>query len=95
LENTQDPDIDKVGCRNYGCGPECQYNYGLASTNIMVNMGCTPYYACAPGGECADFEDPLISGCPEIFPEDPDCGGVNCNKKEYRCHDSRGKKVPE
>ncbi len=40
LENTKDLGIVKVGCQ-FGCGlPECNYNYGLASTNIRVNEGC-------------------------------------------------------
>lgn len=39
LENTRDSGIVKVGCQ-FGCGPECNYNYGLASTNIRVNDGC-------------------------------------------------------
>jgi type II secretory pathway pseudopilin PulG len=39
LEYTKDSDIDYVGCRT-GCGPNCQYNYGIASTNIEV-MGCS------------------------------------------------------
>lgn len=33
LENNQDKIIDEVGCRN-GCGPSCQYNYGVASSNM-------------------------------------------------------------
>lgn len=94
LENTQDLGIDKVGCRG-GCGPECRYNYGLASTNIRVNKDCVAYYACAPGGECTEFEDPFISDCPQIFENDFSCGEVDCGAKENWCHDSRGKKTPE
>lgn len=98
LENIKDPGIDKVGCRN-GCGPECEYNYGLASTNIQVYEGCVAYYACPPGGgkegECAEFEDPWISQCPRIFENDPTCGGIDCSLKANKCHDDRGKKIPE
>lgn len=95
LENTKDPDIDKVGCRQ-GCGlPGCNYNYGLASTNIQVYEGCVAYYACTPGGECIEFEDPFISRCPQVFINDPDCSGVNCDAKANRCHDDRGKKIPD
>jgi len=98
LENIQDSGIDKVGCRN-GCGPECKYNYGLASTNIRVNKDCVLYYACAPGsgaeGGCVEFEDPLISQCPQVFENDSACGGVDCSAKANKCHDSRGKRIPD
>lgn len=50
LEDTKDPGIVKVGCQ-YGCGPECNYNYGLASANIQLNEGC-------PAGE-----EPPEEGC--------------------------------
>lgn len=94
LENERDLDIDKVHCRA-GCGSDCDYNYGLASTNIQVYEGCVVFFACAPGGECAEFEDPYISRCPRIFENDSTCGEVNCQARENKCHDSRGKKVPE
>ena len=98
LENTQDTDIDKVGCR-HGCGPDCGYNYGLASTNIKVNKDCVIYYACGPSGECGPFDDPACSLCPKVFENDPTCGGgCDCSgpkKKENCCHDERGKHIPE
>lgn len=51
LEDTRDLGIVKVGCQ-YGCGPpECNYNYGLASTNIQVNEGC-PAGGEPPEDEC-------------------------------------------
>jgi len=93
LENDRDSAIDKTGCRN-GCGPECEYNYGLASTNILVNKDCVTYYACAPNGTCTEFEDPFISQCPRVFENDPGCAN-SCEEKENRCHDERGKKIPE
>lgn len=93
LENTLDPSINEVGCR-HGCGPYCEYNYGVASTNIRVNKDCVAYYACTPGSKCAEFEDPFISQCPQIFENDPTCANA-CDKRENRCHDDRGKKVPE
>ncbi len=102
LENTKDKDIAGVGCQN-GCGPECQYNYGLASSNIKVSEGCevtpTPqpgYIVCAPGNTCDLFMNPSASGCPKIFGSFAECeqeclkdGG---NKtKGVRCQDSKGK----
>lgn len=98
LENIRDPDIDKVHCRN-GCGlPDCPYNYGLASTNISVYEGCVAYYACKPGGECAEYDDPFISRCPKIFIDDPTCGGILCDPPDYThnwCHDASGVHVPD
>lgn len=40
LEYKSDGIIDKIGCRN-GCGPECQFNYGVASTNEKLNPFCS------------------------------------------------------
>jgi len=97
LENTKDTDIDKVGCRT-GCGPSCQYNYGLASTNIKVTQGCVVYFACGPNGECGSFDDPGLSQCPRVFENDSTCGGgCDCSggaKKENCCHDESGKHKP-
>lgn len=89
LENTKDPDIDRVGCRA-GCGPDCRYNYGVASTNIAVSDGCAVYYACTPNGECAVFDDPAASQCPAVFKNDPACNNV-CSNRDSRCHDNRGR----
>lgn len=36
LENSGDRNIDDIGCRS-GCGPECKYNYGAASSNIGLD----------------------------------------------------------
>lgn len=94
LEISQDPSINKVGCRD-GCGPNCEYNYGLSSTNIKVNQGCVTYYACGPSGDCAAYEDPARSRCPRVFENDPTCGGgCSCKGKEGCCHDESGKRVP-
>lgn len=94
LEVTTDTSIDQVGCR-FGCGDECNYNYGLASTNVRIEEGCVLYFVCAPGGACEDFEDPERSKCPVVFENDPQCGGVDCNDKDYRCQNSSGKLVPD
>lgn len=40
LELIDDPIIDFVSCR-FGCGPECQYNYGVSSPNVGLDY-CTP-----------------------------------------------------
>lgn len=90
LENLEDSGIDKVGCRN-GCGPNCEYNYGLSSTNIKVNQGCVKYYACTPSGYCQEFTDPEASQCPRVFENNSTCNNI-CDQRENRCHDERGKK---
>jgi len=111
LEYTQDKIIDTLGCRN-GCGPMCQFNYGIASSNVRLNFLCqnssaTPnpsipptsdpgleipllQYVCAPGGACEAFLFPELSGCPDIYLDDPSCQG-QCSDPKNRCHDSRGK----
>lgn len=40
LENTSDRSIVSVGCQ-YGCGADCLYNYGVASTNSDLEF-CAP-----------------------------------------------------
>ncbi len=94
LENTRDPDIDRIGCRT-GCGPDCQYNYGLASTNISVYDGCIQYYACNPGGQCQAYDNPSESGCPATYKNDPTCNNA-CEQstKEERCKTASGKQEP-
>ena len=114
LEYKEDKIIDRLGCRN-GCGPECQFNYGISSSNVKLNPFCedntvadpeptavtptpspTPeepplQYVCAPGGACEVFANPEISGCPNIYLNDPTCQGDPCKDKKYRCHDASGK----
>lgn len=109
LEYTADSSIDEVGCRN-GCGPECQFNYGAASSNVRLNSLCkeTPIipstpgptttpgppplqYVCAPGGACEAFMYPELSGCPDIYLNDPTCQNNQCSTPKNRCHDARGK----
>ncbi len=94
LENIDDRLIDEVGCRG-GCGDECKYNYGVASTNVRVNSGCVSYYVCARGGECTEFEDPDISRCPVVVENDLNCGGVDCSESDNQCHDNRGKRISD
>lgn len=104
LEYKKDPRIDEVGC-TYGCGPDCLYNYGVASPNTTL-IKCTPsvtptptpvQYVCAPGGgqegHCEAFEDPALSECPKIYPDDPTCNN-ECNIPANRCKNSSGKYKP-
>ncbi|MFH1971230.1 MAG: type II secretion system protein [Patescibacteria group bacterium] len=105
LENIDDPIIEKIGCTN-GCGPICQFNFGIASTNQVLDPYCneispTPgpspeptepvdQYVCAPSGDCETYANPEMSGCPDIYINDSECQG-KCRYREYRCHDARGK----
>jgi len=113
LENTSDSIIDRVGCRN-GCGPQCQFNFGISSTNQTLDPYCkevisttnpiatpgpspTPFeleqpnqYACSPSGSCEIYVNPEISGCPNIYINDPTCQ-EKCLDRIFRCHDARGK----
>ena len=96
LEYTNDSIIDKIGCRN-GCGPDCQFNYGVASSNEKLNPYCEVaapeevlQYVCAPGGNCDPYADPTISDCPDVYINDPTCQD-KCSEPKNRCHDARGK----
>lgn len=40
LERQQDPQIDIINC-NYGCGPGCDYNFGITSSNTRLDR-CEP-----------------------------------------------------
>lgn len=94
LEVIDDPSIARVGCGS-GCGDDCNYNYGLSSTNTRIESGCVKYFVCSPGGVCEQFEDPAKSQCPVIFENDSACGGVDCDDRQYRCENSSGKLVPD
>lgn len=50
-------------------------------------------YVCGPSGSCEIYADPVISGCPDIYPDDPTCQDA-CSLRENRCHDERGKLIP-
>ncbi|KKP48210.1 MAG: Type II secretion system protein G [Candidatus Woesebacteria bacterium GW2011_GWA1_33_30] len=60
LEYTNDRIIDKIGCR-FGCGPNCQFNYGVASPNQNLNPFC----------EAETLSDPISSleSSPTPIPE--------------------------
>jgi type II secretory pathway pseudopilin PulG len=95
LEYLDDPSIAKVQC-SAGCGPGCNYNYGVASSNQNLGSCSDPenlaqQFVCAPGNSsCEVFEDPGLSGCPNIYLDDPTCQNA-CGDPHNRCHDSSGK----
>lgn len=92
-----DPSIELSGCIA-GCGESCNYNYGVSSTNTRVDDGCIVYYVCSPGGgqegACEAYDDPTISQCPVVFPNDPTCK-TSCADRNNRCKNSSGKHVPD
>lgn len=94
LRNKEDQIISLVGC-NGGCGPDCQYNYGLSSSNTLLKR-CS--YVCAPGGgktgECLKFDDASLSKCPKLYGNDPTCKN-ECSVAANRCENSSGKQKPE
>lgn len=90
LENTKDPSIEMAGCK-YGCGLECDYNYGQSSSNIRINEGCIQQFACSTSGECILYTDPIASRCPDVYENDATCNN-QCSKQANQCHDERGKK---
>lgn len=92
LEVTTDPIIAKIHC-SQGCGPDCAYNYGVASTNTQIYRDCYFTYACNPGGNCEAFDDPAISQCPKVFDNDLNCDN-QCSQKENRCKNDSGKHIP-
>lgn len=99
LENDQDSIISTIKC-HFGCGPNCSYNYGVSSTNILLE-NCLPdpiIYACSPGGGtigiCDQYDNPQLSDCPFTYPDDPTCNG-DCGDPKKRCKNASGKHVPE
>lgn len=89
LANTQDPSIAKVGCLG-GCGSDCNYNYGVSSTNVDL-VRCS--YVCAPNKTCVMYNDPAKSLCPKLYYNDPTCKN-ECSIPANKCHDESGKNIP-
>jgi len=93
LENLNDDGIKQVGCLG-GCGPDCNYNYGISSTNVNL-IRCS--YVCAPGGgktgSCELYNDPSISLCPKEYGKDSTCNN-ECDKATNRCKNASGKNIP-
>ncbi len=92
LEVESDPIIARIRC-SQGCGPDCVYNYGIASTNTHVYQDCYLTYVCNPGGICQSFDNPWISECPIIFENDETCSD-QCDNPDNRCANDSGKNVP-
>ena len=107
LEYKTDKIIEKIGC-SQGCGPNCVFNYGVSSSNQKLNPFCqeetfdpssTPepsqsidQYVCSPGGACEIYVDPIISGCPDVYIDDPTCQGADtCKDHDNRCKNASGK----
>jgi type II secretory pathway pseudopilin PulG len=98
LRNLDDNIISLVGCE-FGCGPNCEYNYGVSSTNTLIDRCPDPdpatLYACSPGvNKCEEYDDPDLSECPKVYPDDPTCNN-ECLNEEYRCKNASGKHQPE
>jgi len=99
LEDTGDPVIEALKC-GFGCGPDCEYNYGVSSSNVNLD-NCMPepvLYVCGPGagqeGFCEAHDDPERSKCPKTYPDDPSCNN-ECEDSENRCKNSSGKSIPD
>ncbi len=78
---------------NQKLNPFCQTTATpVPVTTPIPSAGSTNLqYVCAPGGGCTVFANPQISGCPDIYLNDPTCqGGNRCSDPKNRCHDSRG-----
>jgi prepilin-type N-terminal cleavage/methylation domain-containing protein len=79
LENENDPAIAEVGCAA-GCGPTCEYNYGVASQNASLLACSGAWYICqgsAPG-MCNDAAGSEICPGPGCYLDDVCCGGSCC-----------------
>lgn len=56
-------------------------------------------YVCSPGsgpqseGRCEAYDNPYLSQCPKVYPNDPACA-YECGIKEYRCKNASGKNKP-
>lgn len=99
LKNTKDNIISLIGCSD-GCGPNCEYNYGVSSTNTIIDRCIKPTpppikYACSPGNNsCDEYDDPVLSQCPKVYENDSTCKN-ECNVPANRCKNASGKHKPE
>lgn len=62
LENQQDQNIDDAGCRT-GCGPQCQYNYGISSPNIGLDTCLPPQPTSTPIPPVSPTPTPMQYAC--------------------------------
>lgn len=81
LSDTGDTDITALGCNGItGCGFGSDWNYGISSGTPLALPGFDPsatptptprpqpgLNACAPGGFCSSYSDPVAAGCPITF----------------------------
>lgn len=94
LQDTSDPDIERIGCSlGAGCGySDANYNYGISSGApvLLSGAGSTPTptsppgatWACTPGGDCNLYADPEASGCPVTA---TNCADLDCSILANRC----------
>lgn len=89
LEDTNDPQIARLGCDGpSGCGFAADYNYGISvGVPLTLNQGTggngSNTYACAPNGVCNIYANPTTAGCPLSWLE-MDCAD-QCDNPANRC----------
>jgi len=64
----------------------------IPSTPTPILYACSP--SASSGGHCEIYDDPALSECPKVYPNDPTCAG-ECGVKENRCQNAKGKHTPE
>ncbi|KKP86614.1 MAG: hypothetical protein UR89_C0018G0009 [Candidatus Roizmanbacteria bacterium GW2011_GWA2_35_8] len=65
LERSDDPNIKMSGCE-FGCGPNCAYNYGLSSPNVALDY-CEPPVTPLPAETLTNTPIPLPSTPTTIY----------------------------
>lgn len=61
LERNEDQNIRMVGCE-YGCGPNCAYNFGVSSSNVSLDY-CEPPINIFPGPSATPSPTPIQYVC--------------------------------
>lgn len=83
-----------VSSTNQDLDPYCKQieipAFGGSTPQPTITPDVPLQYVCAPNGVCEVFANPEISGCPDVYINDPLCQGA-CDKKINTCHDDRGK----
>lgn len=86
LDNKKDPDIGALGCSS-GCGSSGQYNYGVSSSNVGLELGAAP--TAAPGG--SPCTDGYLSLCGYVADYCSQHTAACCNGNDiYTCSGSTG-----
>ncbi|MFH0749939.1 MAG: hypothetical protein V1917_03460 [Candidatus Gottesmanbacteria bacterium] len=72
LERNADQSIPLIGCSD-GCGPECAYNFGVASSNISITacVWSGPDISPRPTEEPTETPQPTIQTDPSNYPAEP------------------------